>query len=115
LEATQFREVSRLCEDIAQDRRRICKLENPSKITGSSPVGKTTEKRIAEIEKRLKENRGAMAFKELRRQMHLKPNQFSRVIASLDKRRFEVCPLPRSPRQKLLKLKVPAWNWYESK
>jgi hypothetical protein len=76
--------------------------------TGPSSLsaGKTTGKRIAEIEKHLKENGGSMSFKSLRAKMDLEPNQFNRLLNALDKRKFEIVPNPRAKKEKILRIKV---------
>ncbi len=76
--------------------------------TGPSSLsaGKTTGKRIAEIEKHLKENGGSMSFKSLRAKMDLEPNQFNRLLNALDKRKYEVIPNPRAKKEKILRIKV---------
>lgn len=72
--------------------------------------GKITEQRIAEVIRLLKSTpTGSMSFKTLRTKMGLKPNQFTRVISSLDNRRFEVTSRPGAPKEKVLRIKA-CWS-----
>jgi hypothetical protein len=68
--------------------------------------GKVTEQRAKEVERLLKAANGSLSFKILRSKMSLKANQFSRVISSLDKRRFEVTSRPGALKEKVLRIKV---------
>ena len=73
----------------------------------TAAIGKTSEKRIAEIDKILKASpNGAAPFKLIRDKLGLAPNQFSRLISSLDKRKYQVTPHPSRPKEKILRAKV---------
>lgn len=71
-----------------------------------SQAGSVTKQRCEEVKSLLRTNGGSMSFKDLRRRMGLKPNQFSRVIAALDKRSYKIAARPRSPKEKVLTIKV---------
>jgi hypothetical protein len=69
-------------------------------------IGKTSEKRMAEIDKILKAANGSVSFKMLRYKLGIKPNQLSRLIASLDKRKYAVITHPMKPKEKILRVKA---------
>jgi septal ring factor EnvC (AmiA/AmiB activator) len=105
-----------LCQNKIDDFGRLLdyidkKIENAIKNQAESrPAsacsGKTTEQRAKEVERLLKAANGSLSFKVLRSKMGLKANQFSRVISSLDKRRFEVTTRPGTSKEKVLRIKV---------
>jgi hypothetical protein len=69
-------------------------------------AGTKTAARIDRIRAILKARGGTTTFKELRREMELKPNQFSALVAKLDKRTFQVLINPRARDEKALRLRA---------
>jgi len=94
------------CDEFAIALRRIKALQE--KLDGPSQgIGKTSEKRIAELDKILKVSpNGAAPFKLIRQKLGLAPNQLSRLISSLDKRKYQVVSHPSRPKERILKAKV---------
>ena len=72
----------------------------------TAAIGKTSEKRIAEIDNILRAYNGAVPFKIIRDKLGLAPNQFSRLVSSLDKRKYQVSSHPSRAKEKTLKAKV---------
>ena len=72
----------------------------------ASSTGKTTAKRVKEIEALLKNSNGSLSFKAIRGAMGLKANQLNRLVNALDQRKFSVASKPGSPREKVLRIKV---------
>jgi hypothetical protein len=70
-------------------------------VAGSKTLG-----RIEKIRAILKARGGTASFKELRRELGLKPNQFSALVAKLDKRIFQVLINPRARDEKALRLRA---------
>jgi len=68
--------------------------------------GQKSAQRIARIELVLKDRGGTASFKTLRRELSLKPNQFSMLVSKLDKRRFVVGVNPRAKDEKFLRLRA---------
>ena len=88
---------------IRSDLLKLCAKADQSAVV----IGKTSEERIAEIDKILKASpNGAAPFKLIRDKLGLAPNQFSRLISSLDKRKYQVTPHPSRPKEKILRAKV---------
>jgi len=80
----------------------LCELK-----VSSPSSGKVTQERIAEVTRLLKASpEGSLSFKTLRSKMGLQPNQFTRVINALDKRKFEVFSKAHSSKEKCLRIKV---------
>lgn len=77
LESTEEQDVTRICLDIALDRKRIAALEHKE----PQPL----QKDRAEILRALVvANGGKMLAKDARQKMHLKENQFSELLATCD-------------------------------
>lgn len=91
--------------NIAQDRKRISQLES-TKDTPAPAKGSKTAARIDAIDRTLKE-RGATTLKEICRILKILPQELSRIMRGLDKRRYALSPRPGDLRQKVLKLR--AW------
>jgi len=90
---------------IRSDLMKIANQINQRATTAAA--GKTAAKRTAEIDKILKASpNGAAPFKLIRDKLGLAPNQFSRLISSLDKRKYQVTPHPSRPKEKILRAKV---------
>ena len=73
------------------------------------PSGDKTMERIAKIDDILKVN-GSTSFKELGRLLKIRPQEMSRIVAKLDKRRYEIFFRAGDDRQKVLRLKVQIVN-----
>ena len=84
------------------DLQKLCAKTDQS----TAAIGKTSEKRIAEIDKILRAYNGEAPFKLIRNKLGLAPNQFSRLVSSLDKRKYQVSSHPSRPKEKILKVKV---------
>lgn len=94
-------ELDKILNDFAYEVNEQFKRINKTQSTGA---GKTTAKRCDEVIRLLREHNGQMSFKGLRFRMGLKPNQFSRVISALDKRRFEIINV--RGKEKILRFKA---------
>jgi hypothetical protein len=71
------------------------------------PRGEKTLARIEKLKAILKANGGAQTFKKLQEDLGLSPSEFTRLVASLDKRSFEITRRPGSKRgEKVLSLRV---------
>ena len=94
-----------VAQERAFDRQRIVRLE--SRPAPTTPMaGTKTAARIDRIRATLKARSGTVSFKELRRELGLKPNQFSALVAKLDKRMFQVLINPRARDEKALRLRA---------
>jgi len=114
LEARQDRGHEQLALDIALDRQRIAQIE----ISGPflqikckndilKATGKKTAQRIASLKDLLKRRGGSQTFKKLQEDLGLSPSEFTRLVACLDKRSFEISRRPGSKRgEKVLSLRV---------
>jgi len=69
------------------------------------PCGKKTIPRIAKIDEILK-TRGPATLKELERILKIDPATMTRILARLDKRRYEIYTRPGDEREKVLRLKA---------
>jgi hypothetical protein len=103
------RELEAFQEHVAQerafDRQRIVRLE--SRPAPTTPMaGTKTAARIDRIRAILKARGGTVSFKELQRELELKPNQFSALVARLDKRTFQVLINPLARDEKALRLRA---------
>jgi transcription initiation factor IIE alpha subunit len=118
LEAT----VARQCEQIAalqatQDTlgenlfiqlKLIGQLREAAQKTVAAPApprGEKTLARLAKIDEILK-TRGPTTLKELERILKIRPQEMSRIMARLDKRRYEIFLRAGDDREKVLRLKV---------
>ena len=90
--------------NIAQDRKRISSLETRPSVP---QPGSKTAARIAMIDQVLKE-RGPTVLKELCRVLKVIPQELSRILRRLDKRRFDLTARPGDRRQKVLRIK--SWS-----
>ena len=106
LETTQEEDTSRICCDIAFDRKRIHKLETAPTWQTQTVSGQKTLARITKIRSILKKRGGTAPFKDLRHELGLKPNQFSALVAKLDKRSFQILTNPRARDEKSLRLRA---------
>jgi len=78
LEGLQEQDVNRICYDIAEDRRRIAKLEKP-------PEPQPLQKDRAEVLRALlAANGGKMLASEARKKMHLSAYAFSKLLRVCD-------------------------------
>jgi hypothetical protein len=69
------------------------------------PKGQKTLERIAKIDEILKV-RGSTTLKELGKTLKIRPQEISRLVAKLDKRRYEVFLRAGDKREKVLRLRV---------
>ena len=70
-------------------------------------TGTKTTARIAKLKEILKARGGSQTFKKLQEDLELSPSEFTLLVASLDKRSFEVTRRPGSKRgEKVLSLRV---------
>lgn len=67
--------------------------------------GEKTKARIDKIDEILK-TRGSTTLKELGRILKIRPQEMSRIVSRLDKRRYEMFPRAGERREKVLRLKV---------
>jgi len=108
LETQQEEDITRLCVDICQDRRRLATLEQRPSTTlapSAPPRGEKTIARIAKIDEVLKA-RGPTTLKEMERILKISPKEMNRLLAKLDMRRYELHVRPGDAREKVLRLKV---------
>jgi hypothetical protein len=75
------------------------------KTTTAIPTGQKTLERIAKIDEVLKA-RGSTTLKELGKMLKIRPQETSRLVAKLDKRRYEVFLRAGDKREKVLRLRV---------
>lgn len=102
LQSLQESEVSRICVDIATDRRRLAALEKVE-------PGPTDEKRIESLEGYLKDKKVAglkpeASFSEARAYLELSRSQFSKLVSKLGPRDFVVFPHPLNYKSKMIGL-----------
>jgi hypothetical protein len=97
LESMQESEISRVCVDIAQDRRRLSALEKIEPQPLQKDRGEILRALIAA-------NGGKMLLKDARHKMHLEPWTFSKLLDSMTDY-IESRPYRLKGNQKLLVLK----------
>ncbi len=105
LETLQEQDTTRICLDIAQDRRRLASLENKPSTTTASPRGEKTIARIEKIEEVLK-SRGPTSLRQMEHILKISPKEMNRLIEKLDMRRYELHVRPGDAREKVLRLKA---------
>ena len=94
------------CDDWANVARQVTSIQKRLEGPGQG-IGKTSEKRIAEIDKILRASpNGAVPFKIIKEKLGLAPNQFTRLVSSLDKRKYQVSSHPSRPKGKILRIKA---------
>jgi hypothetical protein len=98
IEARQDQDCERLAREIAGDRRRLAKLEQPPDPTPSQ------KDRGDILRALLAANNGKMLVKEARQKMHLSKAQFSQLLASMTGS-VETKPYHLDGRKKVLVLK----------
>jgi hypothetical protein len=79
--------------------------ETIRKTATAIPTGQKTLERIAKIDEVLKA-RGSTSLKELGKMLKIRPQETSRLVAKLDKRRYEVFLRAGDKREKVLRLRV---------
>ena len=97
LEASQTAEIERLGRDIAFDRQRLKKLEEPK----LQPLQKDREEILRAL---IAANGGKMLAKDARQRMHLSRSRFSELLATIQGD-IEVKPYHLNKRQNVLVLK----------
>jgi len=97
LESLQEAEITRVCVDIAQDRRRLAALET----TQPQPLQKDRGEILRAL---IVANGGKMLAKEARQKMHLSRSRFSELLASMDGD-IELKPFHLKKNQKVIVLK----------
>jgi hypothetical protein len=109
LEKSQNESQEALNLNIAQDRKRIATLEaRPTVTQNPAPrPGSKTADRIGNIGRVLKE-RGPTVLKEICRLLQILPQELSRILRRLDKRRYDLTTKPGDRRQKVLRIR--SWN-----
>jgi len=85
--------------------RLINDLRETTMPTTSPPKGAKTKARITKIDEILKV-RGSTALKELEHILKIRPQEMSRIVARLDKRRYEIFIRDGDERERVLKLKA---------
>ena len=73
--------------------------------TTTSPQGSKTVARITKMDEVLKA-RGSTTLKEMERILKIRPQEMSRILRRLDKRRYEIFIRNGDEREKVIKLKV---------
>lgn len=94
--------------DIAINRGKIVALETQVALIKSSvgiSTGKKTEARIEAIKAFLKLRGGSATFSDVRAELKMKPDQFSKLVRMLNKNEFDVKRRPRSEKEKILILR----------
>jgi len=100
--ARQDEDCLRLAKDIAYDRRRLSKLEDP----GSREPTPTEVAHLERIEKHLRDSpRHAASFAEIRGILGVSPGRVSQLIRKLDQQKFEVRRSARNHKARILILK----------
>jgi len=92
--------------EVARDRQRLTALEEARVDAPPAPPGSKTAARIERLKQILKDRGGMSSFKALRRDLELKPNQFTALVNKLDKRVFIVTVNHRARDEKLLRLRA---------
>lgn len=105
LEIQQDRDFEEFADKINEHSTAINTIWKAVKTT-PVPTGKKTTARIDRLKSILKARGGTVSFKELRRELGLKPNQFSALVAKLDKRVFQVITNSRAKDEKALRLRA---------
>jgi len=107
LRRQQEQDHERVLVEVAQDRQRLAALEGrPAQVEAPPAPGTKTAARIEKLKQILKERGGVSSFKALRRDLGLKPNQFTALVNKLDKRVFIVTVNHRARDEKLLRLRA---------
>lgn len=70
------------------------------------PRGEKTLKRITALEKFLKARGSGATFREVEKHLDISPSELTRLIAKLDKRRFEIFARAGDNREKVIRLKA---------
>jgi hypothetical protein len=83
--------------------------ETAKKTTTAIPKGQKTLERIAKIDEVLKA-RGSTTLKELEKMLKIRPQEMSRLVAKLDKRRYEIFLRAGDKREKVLRLRAQIVN-----
>lgn len=100
--AQQDEDCDRLARDIAQDRKRISHLEDPT----SREPSPTEQSHLQKIEKHLRESpRHAASFAEIRGLLGVSPGRVSQLVKKLDPQIFEVHRSARDHKARILILK----------
>ena len=100
--AQQDEDCDRLARDIAQDRKRISHLEDPT----SREPSPTEQSHLQKIEKHLRESpRHAASFAEIRGLLGVSPGRVSQLVKKMDPQRFEVHRSARDHKARILILK----------
>lgn len=97
LETTQEHEITRLCVDIATDRRRLAALEKVE----PQPMQKDRGEILRAL---LAANGGKMLAKDARQKMHLPENRFSELLAMMEEH-IDIKPLHSDKRKLVIILK----------
>jgi hypothetical protein len=106
LESSQNRSHEALALDIAHDRQRLTRLEQ-SEQPQPTGQGKKTKVRAEKLKVILKRCGGSRAFTQLQKDLDLSPTELTRLVATLDKRSYEVRRKPGGRRgEKVLSLRV---------
>jgi len=90
-------------EAIEQIDEHLAKIDRTR--TTTPPQGSKTIARITKIDEILKA-KGSTTLKELERILKIRPQEMSRILGRLDKRRYEIFVRNGDEREKVIKLKV---------
>jgi chromosome segregation ATPase len=72
----------------------------------TTPKGEKTLKRITALEEFLKARGSGATFREVEKRLDISPSELTRLIAKLDKRRFEIFARSGDNREKVIRLKA---------
>jgi hypothetical protein len=93
-------------EDLKSLELEVQSLKEKKEEKPQAQGGRKTEARIKEVKKILKKSGGSRTFQELEKCLGLSPQQFTYLVAHLDKRSFEISRRPGSWRgEKILSLR----------
>ena len=112
---TELQDLKQKVEELKQDQgtlsdNQFIQLKLINNLRDKEPkasAGTKTVARIAKLKSILKARGGSQTFKKLREDLGLSPSEFTRLVAILDKRSFEITRRPGSKRgEKVLSLRV---------
>ena len=107
LEIQQDKDFDEIASKINDHSEAINKCWQATKTVSHQalPRGKKTISRIVKIDEILK-TRGPVTLKELEKILKIDPSTMTRILARLDKRRYEIHTRPGDEREKVLRFKV---------
>jgi chromosome segregation ATPase len=96
-----------LCDKINEHATALNTVWKTLKTTpATTPKGEKTLKRITALEDFLKARCSGATFHEVEKHLDISPSELTRLIAKIDKRRFEIFARSGDNREKVIRLKI---------